>query len=158
LLYCQLKIIFIYTMKDTGNRIKSILRRRGLKMTPQRLAILDAVTSSREHLTPAEIHGRVSRAHPGIGLVTVYRTLEILMGLGLICEMHVGGNRRSYLMRRPSEHHHHLICSDCGTVIDFTECHLDELEERLSRETDFTISGHVLEIIGQCPNCTGKLS
>jgi len=143
-------------MTDTGSQVKSILRRRGLKITPQRLAILDAVASSHEHLTPAEIYKRVSRDHPGIGLVTIYRTLEVLTELGLICEMHMGGNCRSYLMRRPSGHHHHLICSDCGAVIDFTNCNLDELEERLIRETDFTINGHLLEFLGQCPDCCKK--
>jgi Fur family ferric uptake transcriptional regulator len=143
-------------MTGTGNQVKSILRRKGFKITPQRLAILDIVTSSHEHLTPAEIFERVSHEHPGIGLVTIYRTLEMLAELGLICEMHLGGNCRSYLMRRPSVHHHHLICSECGMVIDFTDCNLDELEERLCRETDFTISGHLLEFLGQCPECGRK--
>jgi hypothetical protein len=75
-------------------------------------------------------------------LVTVYRTLDILSELGLICEVHSGGNCRSYLMRRPQEHHHHLICADCGTVADFTDCDLSELEQRLSLETGFEIKGH----------------
>ena len=91
--------------------------------------------------------------HPSIGLVTIYRTLEILTKLGLICEVHAGGNCRSYLMRRPSEHHHHLICSNCGTVIDFTDCDLGELEQRLTEETGFKINGHLLEFLGQCENC-----
>lgn len=143
-------------MTDTGNQVRSILKRRGYRITPQRLAVLDAVTSSHEHLTPAEIHERVSQHHPGIGLVTIYRTLEVLADLGLICEMHMGGGCRSYLMRRPSVHHHHLICSDCGTVIDFTDCNLDELEARLSRENDFIISGHLLEFHGRCPVCSKK--
>jgi Fur family ferric uptake transcriptional regulator len=143
-------------MTDIGNKVKSILRRRGFRITPQRLAILDAVTSSHEHLTPAEIYDRVSLEHPGIGLVTIYRTLELLIDLGLICEMHLGGNVHSYLMRRPSVHHHHLICSDCGMVIDFTDCNLGELEDRLARETDFTINRHVLEFLGQCPDCSKK--
>ena len=143
-------------MTSTGNQVKSELRRHGYKITPQRRAVLDAVTSSHEHMTPAEIYDRVSRDHPGIGLVTIYRTLEILTELGLICEMHLGGNYRSYLMRRPSVHHHHLICSDCGRVVDFTDCNLDELEERLSKETDFRINGHLLEFLGQCPACCKK--
>ena len=144
-------------MTGTGNQVKSILRQRGFKITPQRLAILDTVTSSHEHLTPTAIYDRVSLEYPGIGLVTIYRTLELLTELGLICEMHLGGNCRSYLMRRPAVHHHHLICSDCRTVIDFTDCNLDELENRLSRETDFTINGHVLEFLGQCPDCLKRL-
>ena len=140
-------------MVYTEKRVESILRRRGFKITPQRRAVLSEILRSHEHLTPAAIYEKVSRVHPGIGLVTIYRTLEMLAELGLICEMHVGGNCRSYLMRRPSEHHHHLICSDCGTVIDFTDCDLGELEQRLSRETRFKIDGHLLEFLGQCGKC-----
>ncbi len=136
--------------------IEKILRRRGFKITPQRRSILSAIARSREHLTPAAIHRRVRTEHPGIGLVTIYRTLELLAGLGLVCEMHAGGNCRSYLMRRPAEHHHHLICSDCGTVVDFTACDLGKLEERLARETSFRIDGHLLEFVGQCRRCRQK--
>ena len=140
-------------MRYTEKKIETILRQRGFKITPQRRTILSAITLSHEHLTPAAIHERVCQEHPGIGLVTIYRTLETLTKLGLICEVHVGGNCRSYLMRRPSEHHHHLICSKCGTVIDFTDCDLSELEQRLSQETGFKIDGHLLEFLGQCRNC-----
>lgn len=134
-------------------KIETVLRQRGYKITPQRRTILSAITRSHEHLTPAAIHERVCREYPGIGLVTIYRTLEILTRLGLICEVHAGDNCRSYLIRRPSEHHHHLICSDCGTVIDFTSCNLGRLERRLARETGFKINGHLLEFVGQCRNC-----
>jgi Fur family ferric uptake transcriptional regulator len=134
-------------------KVEKLLRQQGFKITPQRRTILSAIARSREHLTPAAIYEHVKKERPGIGLVTIYRTLEILAGLGLICEMHVGGNCRSYLMRRPAEHHHHLICSDCGTVIDFTDCDLGKLEARLSRETSFKINGHLLEFLGQCRKC-----
>jgi len=56
-------------------------------------------------------------------------------------------------MRRPSEHHHHLICSDCGAVVDFANCDLGELEQRLSLKTGFEIEGHLLEFLGRCQNC-----
>lgn len=140
-------------MVYSEKKIESALRKSGYKITPQRRAIIKSVIKRREHLTPSAIHERVCLEYPGIGLVTVYRTLGILTELGLICEMHAGGNCRSYLVRRPSEHHHHLICSDCGRVIDFTDCDLGELECRLSRETSFKISGHLLEFLGQCRNC-----
>ncbi|HUT67778.1 MAG TPA: Fur family transcriptional regulator [Dehalococcoidales bacterium] len=143
-------------MVYTEKKIESVLRQGGYKLTPQRRTIISAIVGTHEHLTPAEIHERVCREHPGIGLVTIYRTIEILAELGFICEMHAGGNCRSYLMRRPSEHHHHLICSECGTVIDFTDCDLGELERRLSRETSFKINGHLLEFLGQCRKCREK--
>jgi Fur family ferric uptake transcriptional regulator len=137
----------------TDKKLSTILRQRGYKLTPQRRAVIAAIAQSRDHLTPAEIHDRVRQEHPGIGLVTIYRTLDILAALGLICEVHSGGNCRSYLMRRPREHHHHLICSDCGTVADFTGCDLSELQYRLSARTGFQIEGHLLEFSGLCRSC-----
>jgi Fur family transcriptional regulator, ferric uptake regulator len=145
-------------MRYDETSIGKMLRRHGYKLTPQRRSILNAIAGSHEHLTPAEIHRRVSREHPGIGLVTIYRTLEMLAGLGLVCELHAGDSCRSYIIRRPEEHHHHLICSGCGTVVDFTDCDLSDLERRLARETGFVIKGHLLEFLGQCRQCAaGKV-
>jgi len=140
-------------MRATEQKITSALRQHGYKFTRQRQAVLNVIARSPDHLTPAAIYEKVRREYPGIGLVTVYRTLAILAKLGLICEVHAGGNCRSYLIRRPSEHHHHLICSECGVVTSFTDCALDELEERLSQETGFEIGSHLLEFLGQCQNC-----
>ena len=144
----------LYTrMIFTEKKIAARLKQNGYKLTPQRRAILSVIALSYEHLTPGAICEKVRQGYPGIGLVTIYRTLELLTRLGLVCEMHAGGSCRSYLMRRPSEHHHHLICADCGAVIDFTDCDLGELEQRLSRETGFKIREHLLEFLGQCRNC-----
>ena len=140
-------------MRLSKRKIGAKLRQHGYKLTPQRQVILEAIASSQDHLTPAAIYEKVHKDHPNTGFVTIYRTLDILARLGLICEVHSGGNCRSYLMRRPSEHHHHLICSDCGTVIDFTDCDLSGLEQRLSHETGFKVDSHLLEFLGQCQNC-----
>ena len=138
-------------------KVSRILRRHGFKMTPQRRAILEVINASPDHLTPAEIYRAVTREVPGTGLVTIYRTLKILSDLGLICEVHVGGRGRNYLLRRPLEHHHHLICSECGRVIDFTGCDLSGIEQRLSRETGFKMEAHLLEFLGRCPDCQQTL-
>ena len=140
-------------MLSIEQRIEKELRSGRYKLTPQRRRIIRAITGVREHMTPSEIHEKVSRDDPSIGLVTVYRTLEILAEIGLICEVHVGGNCRSYLLRRPKEHHHHLVCSECGTVVDFTDCDLGGLEEKISKDNQFTIDGHILEFIGRCKEC-----
>lgn len=137
----------------TEKKIITILRQRGYKLTTQRRAVLKTIARSPGHLSPAEIYDRVKQEHPGIGLVTVYRTLEILTKLGGICEVHTGGSSRSYLMRRPSGHHHHAVCAECGAVVDFTDCDLSELEQRLSQETGFKMESHLLEFVGRCPDC-----
>jgi Fur family ferric uptake transcriptional regulator len=140
-------------MRLNGKKLASTMKQRGYRLTPQRRAVLDVITASPDHLTPAAIHDRVRREYPKVGLVTIYRTLAILAELGLICEVHAGGSCRSYLMRKPVGHHHHLICSECGTVVDFADCDLDRLEERLSRKTGFKVGAHLLEFLGLCPAC-----
>jgi Fur family ferric uptake transcriptional regulator len=140
-------------MRLTANRIAGILREHGYKLTPQRHAILKVIASSSDHLTPEEIYEKACVKRPDIGLVTVYRTLELLGELNLVCRVHAPDGCRSYMMRRPTEHHHHLICSRCGRVVDFTDCTLADMERKLSKETKFDISGHLLEFYGLCPDC-----
>ena len=133
-------------------RIAAELRRGGYKLTPQRRVVLNVLAHSQEHLSPAEVYERVHQEDPSIGLVTVYRTLEILTELGLICAVHAGDSCGSYVIG-PQEHHDHLICSDCGTVLAFADCNLDGLEQRLSTETGFKIDSHLLEFLGRCQDC-----
>ena len=139
-------------MRLTERSITSVLRRHGYKLTQQRRAVIGTIASSPDHLTPAAIYEKVHQERSDIGLVTIYRTLEILVRLGLICELHAGGSGRSYTTGAP-EHHHHLICSSCGEVVDFSGHDLSALEERLSRETGFEIEDHLLEFSGRCQNC-----
>ena len=139
-------------MRLTERRIAAALRQHGYKLTPQRRVVIGAIAASQDHLTPAAIYQKVRRDHPTIGLATIYRTLDILTRLELICELHAGDSCHSYTIGTP-EHHHHLICSNCGEVIDFAGYDLSPLEQRLSRETGFEIEGHLLEFIGRCQNC-----
>jgi Fur family ferric uptake transcriptional regulator len=134
-------------------KISSILRQRGYKLTPQRRAVLKIIMESRNHLTPEAIYQRVKEEYPGIGLTTIYRTLNILSDSGFICEVHTAGSCRSYLVRRPLEHHHHLICSECNKVVEFTDCDLSDIERKLSQGTGFKIEEHLLEFVGICPDC-----
>jgi len=108
-------------------RLTSTLKQHGYKLTRQRLSILKVISSSRSHLTPAEIYEKAAREDPNVGLVTVYRTLDILAKHGLICKIH--------------------------NVVDFTNCNLEELENELSKKTGFNIEGHLLELHGTCPDC-----
>ncbi|UCD07974.1 MAG: transcriptional repressor [Dehalococcoidales bacterium] len=139
-------------MKLTERKTNSLLRQHGYKLTPQRRAVIQVVTSSNDHLTPNDIYEKLRENYSGTGLVTIYRTLDILAELGLICEVHSGGNCRSYTLCS-QQHHHHLICSGCGIVVDFTGHYLDGLEKNLSEESGFRIDGHLLEFIGLCRQC-----
>ena len=145
-------------MRLTANKIAGILRQQGYRLTPQRHAVLKTIAGSHDHLTPAEIYKQVQREHPTVGLATVYRVINLLSELKLICRVSLSGDSQSYLMRRPMEHHHHLVCSQCGRAVDFTDCDLSQLERHLTKDTGFDIEGHLLEFYGRCPECCAAIS
>ena len=128
------------------------LRENGNKVTPQRRIIIQAVLESAELLTPSALYEKVKKADPEVGEVTVYRTLNILESLGLVCVVHTRDNIHSYIVC-PPEHHDHLICSECGKVVNFTHCNLGLLEKRLVAETGFNINDHRLDFYGRCNKC-----
>jgi len=139
-------------MRLTERKLIAELRQHGYKLTPQRRVVIQAIASNYEHLTPAAIYERVYQVQPDIGLTTIYRTLKILARLKLVCELHAGDSYRSYTISAPG-HHHHLICSSCGKVIDLPGCELEETQQILAKQAGFRIDGHLLEFIGLCPDC-----
>jgi Fur family ferric uptake transcriptional regulator len=139
-------------MKLTEKKITAELKKHNYKLTKQRQAVIATIIDSQDQLTPARIYEKVHSTAPEIGLVTIYRTLGILSELGLVCELHTGGDCPTYTIGAP-QHHHHLVCSKCGHVVDFSGHNLEELEERIIRESGFRIENHILEFIGLCLPC-----
>jgi Fur family ferric uptake transcriptional regulator len=120
------------------------IRGGGYKATPQRLAILGAIAAE-QHQRMEEIRDRC----PGVGLVTVYRTLGLFSELGVVRRLDLGDGPRYELAE---EHHHHLICERCGSVAEFEQCLLDPA--RLPQIwSDFEIRAHSLEVYGTCADC-----
>ena len=144
-------------MRLTEKKVVATLRQHGYKLTPQRRVVIQAIASNQEHLTPTAIYETVHQDQPNIGLVTIYRTLEILARLKLICELHAGDSCRSYTISAPGQHHH-LICSNCGKVIDFPGYELEAAQQSLSKQTGFRIDGHLPEFIGLCPACQREVT
>ena len=118
------------------------LRGRGFKVTPQRLAILRALAAE-QHQSHEEIRARC----PEVGLVTIYRTLDLFSEIGALRRLDLGDGRRFELAE---DHHHHLICESCGDVSEFDECPLDL---RLLQDKGFEVNSHSLEIYGRCEVC-----
>src|SRR5215207_4774667 len=124
------------------------MRGRGYKGTPQRLAVLRALAAE-QHQSIGEIRDRC----PEIGMVTVYRTLDLLAELGLVRRLDVGERARYELAE---DHHHHMICESCGDISEFEECPLDP--KRLPLEvSEFKVYSHSLEVYGRCAGCDKNL-
>lgn len=137
-----------------------LLSDSGFRITEQRLAILQVLMDNQHrHLTNDDIHDLVRSTYPEIGLATVYRTTQVLSNLGIITTLNIGDGKERYEMRSTTgEHnHHHLICTECGGVSEFTEDLLDDLEDRITKEYGFSIADHELKFIGICSDCQEKL-
>lgn len=132
-------------------QILSQLKTAGYKLTPQRRAVIEAIVKSGAPLTTRALHAELKRSHPEIGLVTVYRTVELLDKLGLLCHFAFGNSPG--FKAGPPEHHHHLVCHGCGDVVDFTGHCPQELQTTIERDTGFRITDHKLEFTGYCRRC-----
>ena len=138
-------------MNKSGDII-SRLSLKGYRMTPQRMMILEAVEAADDHISADEIYAAVCKRYPHINISTVYRTLELLKELGLVTETDMGDGRVRYHSIRKG-HHHHLICQNCGCVIDLDETTLLPLKDALSRDYGFNADLKHLAIFGRCSKC-----
>jgi Fur family transcriptional regulator, ferric uptake regulator len=133
------------------------LSAQGYRMTPQRVMILTAIESSREHISAEEIYAQVAAKYPQVNISTVYRTLELLKKLGMVFEINLGEGRIRY-HAEGSGHHHHLVCQSCGEVIDIDEATLSSLRDILHRDYKFHAELRHVAIFGQCEKCDKKTS
>ncbi len=132
--------------------ITDALNKQGYRLTPQRLMVVSAIEESDDHISAEEIYSQVVAKYPNVNISTVYRTLELLKRLGLVTETDLGGGRVRY---HPADkgHHHHLICQECGAMIDLDESLLEPLKDALLREHDFIADLRHLAIHGRCVKC-----
>ena len=135
----------------------------GYRLTLARQAILDVLTRTKEHLSAEEIYHEVYKIHPASGLSTVYRTLELLVQIGLVHKFDFGDGRARYELNKDSKnenHHHHLICMNCHRVIDYTDFIeedvelLKKTEKGLSKKYNFQIKKHIIQFYGLCDKCS----
>jgi Fur family ferric uptake transcriptional regulator len=139
-------------MSHPGEIVKR-LSEKGYRMTPQRLMIVSAIEDSDGHISAEEIYTQVAAKYPHVNISTVYRTLELLKQLGLVTETDFGEGRVRYHPAGKG-HHHHLVCTGCGAVIDLDESSLSSLKRMLLREYKFRADLRHLAIFGRCDRCS----
>jgi Fur family ferric uptake transcriptional regulator len=124
--------------------------------------ILDVLSKTDEHLSAEEIYMAVHKTYSAIGLTTVYRTLELLVQTGIVFKFDFGDGRARYeLSESPGSigHHHHLVCTGCRRIIDYTDFIAEEkellkrTESGLAKKYHFLISNHLIQFYGLCEAC-----
>lgn len=142
---------------------KQVLRRNGLKVTSQRLAILQMLDNAADmHLTAEEIYDSVRKEEPEIGLATVYRTIQTMAERNILEKLNLGdgcvryelSHRRGYRDDGKQQHrHHHLVCLGCRQIFSFEDDLLEQLEAEIYEKNGFVVTDHDVKLFGYCKNC-----
>jgi Fe2+ or Zn2+ uptake regulation protein len=135
------------------NSMLDQMQSHGYRITRARRAVAETLDTAEAWLSPETIQHRAQERSPGLGLVTVYRTLALLSDLGCIRRIHLEGGCSGYA-RTDLPHGHHVVCRSCQQVVEFPGSEdLHPLVERVRLQTGFQIEDHMLELLGICPEC-----
>jgi Fe2+ or Zn2+ uptake regulation protein len=137
---------------DAVDRWVEHLQAQGYRLTAPRRAVLRALSEGQASLTPQEILSCARAHYPQTGLVTVYRTLEVLADCGAVRKVHQPDGCHSYALASAG-HSHHIICEKCHAVSEFEGCDLEKLFRTVQRRTGYKVQAHWLELFGLCPAC-----
>ena len=140
---------------------EGILKNNGFRTTQPRRAILDLLMKTDHHIMAKEIYLKINKEYPDLGLTTIYRTLDLFNKAGLINKFEFGdGQSRYELAGNFKEHHHHLVCSNCGKIIDYNDFiseeikFFDKIQRILSKKYKFNILNHEVSFYGTCDSCS----
>lgn len=140
-------------MKKEKELLKEYIEGKKLRLTRQRELILEGFLAVEEHISAEELYRIVSEKDPSIGLATVYRTMNLLVDCGLAHELNFGDGQARYEHVFDHQHHDHLICNNCGKIVEFSSPMIEKLQEKISREKGFAVLNHKLELYGLCRDC-----
>jgi len=133
--------------------LEEYISRNNLKITRQRRSVLKAFLDCENHVSAEELYNTVTETQSKIGLATVYRTLALLIRSGLASEMDFGDGQKRYEHRYKHKHHDHMICTECGKIIEFTNPIIEKLQDEIAAQNGFTITSHKLDLFGNCSDC-----
>ncbi len=147
-------------MKKPEEQFLDYLARKRLKNTSQRMTILKAFLRQKSHLSTEDFYLQLRKKHPGIGYATVHRTLKLFSECGIASERNFGDGQMRFEVNLGNEHHDHLVCTDCGRIIEFEDQQIEKLQRDIAHKHNFFIKDHRLELYGLCSDChaTGQQS
>ncbi len=134
------------------------IQNAGLRRTSQRDLILEIFLRTEEHLSSEDLYWLVQKQDPSVGNTTVYRTLKLLTEAGLAREVRFGDGKTYYEHHYNHEHHDHMICTECGKVIEFFSAEIEEWQDKMAEKFAFKPTHHSLRMWGICDECQARES
>jgi Fur family transcriptional regulator, ferric uptake regulator len=135
---------------------RAFLYDRGLKYTPERRMLLEEILSTHEHFEAEELLVTLRQAGKRVAKATIYRTLPLLVECGIIKQLQLGDKMARYEHVLGHAPHDHIICRQCGRIVEFDNSQVSGLRDEIARQHGFTPSGHRFQITGLCSDCGGK--
>jgi len=132
------------------------LSRKGYKLTPQRKLLLDILFQQEGHMSAEELFEEIKVSQPNVSFGTVYRNLSILVEIGIVNQLDFKDGRSRFEVCL--DHHHHLVCLDCGRAIDMPMCPFTKVIDEAADANKFSIKNHNFEVFGYCEGCTRNRS
>lgn len=126
---------------------------RGLKSTRQRTLIVERFFEMHGHLSVEEVWAQVRQEDARVSVATVYRTMKLLAESGLAQARNFGDGQTRYEAAVGRQHHDHLICTGCATIIEFENDQIERMQEAVARLHGFKVTSHKMELYGLCKNC-----
>ena len=138
------------------DRFLAFVRERGLRVTPERLALLDKIFAHHGHVDAEDLLSALAADGVKISRATVYRNLDLLVECGLVVKQRLGGDRHLYEHVHAGQRHDHLVCAECGRVVEFISPGIAALQTEICRAHGFAPGRHVLQISGLCNRCAER--
>lgn len=129
------------------------IQKAGLRHTAQRDLILEIFLRTEDHVSSEDLYWLVHKEDSSVGHTTVYRTLKLLTDAGLAREVRFGDGKSYYEHHYNHEHHDHMICTDCGKVVEFFSPEIENLQDSIAAEYGFKLTHHSMRILGLCGEC-----
>ncbi len=142
-------------MRDELQIFRNLLKKKGMRHTPERESIIEEILSSTDHFDVDELFIRMKK-NTGVSKASIYRTIPLLIEAGLISEVFLEDGHMHYEPVYGRGHHCHLRCKKCRKVIEFSDSRLDEIEADIGQQFDFFPDSHRLEILGLCSSCASE--
>jgi Fur family ferric uptake transcriptional regulator len=137
---------------DREELLAKFMAQKGLKSTRQRSLIVSAFFDQPGHVSVEELVGQVRRLDPRVSTATVYRTMKLLTDAGLVHARHFGDGQTRYESAAGREHHDHLICTRCNTIVEFENDRIEALQHAVAKKHGFVVTDHKMELYGLCKN------
>ena len=135
--------------------IVAVLDRAGYRLTAPRRSLATLIASHDGHFTAAELATEARAGRLGVGRATIFRTLDVLEGLGAVERLDLPSGEHAYVVCEPA-HHHHVVCSRCGRTDEIDDAGLRLVVREVTRRTGYRIDEHRLELFGLCPACHAR--